>query len=39
MFGFVEPQGSADAVQDCFGDAGAVAAFEPHVVLGAHPGE
>ena len=39
VFGLVELQGPADAVQDGLGDAGRVAAFEPHVVLGAHPGE
>ena len=39
VLGLVELQGSADAVQDGLGDAGPVAAFEPDVVLGAHPGE
>ena len=39
MLGFVELQGPADAVQDGFGDAGRVAAFEAYVVFGAHAGE
>ena len=39
VFGLVELQGAADAVEDRLGDAGRVAAFEAHVVLGAHPGE
>ena len=39
MLGLVEPKGPADAVEDRLGDAGRVAAFEPDVVLGAHPGE
>ena len=39
VFGLVELQGPADAVEDRLGDAGRVAAFESDVVLGAHAGE
>ena len=39
VFGLVELQGSADAVEDRLRDAGPVAAFQPHVALGAHTGE
>jgi hypothetical protein len=35
----VEAQGGGDRVQDLVGDSGDVAALDPDVVLGAHPGQ
>jgi hypothetical protein len=38
-FGFVEPQGGRDAVEDGVGGAGEVPAFHPDVVVDADAGE
>src|SRR3954454_22279332 len=39
VLGLVQLQGPTEAVENSLRDSGPVAAFEPHVVLGAHAGQ